>query len=133
MTAKRLVGGEHMATVRYMVTDVERSIAFYTRALGFKLDQSMAPAFARVSHNDLTLWLAGPTSSAARPMPDGRVPQPGGWNRFVVEVEDLVSRVAEMKQAGLSFRNELVVGPGVKQVLLEDPDGNVVELFEPAR
>lgn len=122
-----------MATVRYMVTDVERSIAFYTRALGFKLDQSMAPAFARVSNDDLTLWLAGPTSSAARPMPDGRTPQPGGWNRFVVEMEDLVSRVSEMKQAGLSFRNEVVVGPGGKQILLEDPDGNVVELFEPAR
>jgi glyoxylase I family protein len=116
-----------------MVTDVEQSIAFYTTALGFKLDQSMAPAFARVSNNDLTLWLAGPTSSAARPMPDGRIPQSGGWNRFVVEVEDLVSRVTEMKQGGLSFRNEVVVGPGGKQVLLEDPDGNVVELFEPAR
>ena len=93
----------------------------------------MAPAFARVSNNDLTLWLAGPTSSAARPMRGGRIPQPGGWNRFVVEVEDLVSRVMEMKQTGLSFRNEVVVGPGGKQILLEDPDGNVVELFEPAR
>jgi len=122
-----------MATVRYMVTDVERSIAFFTKALGFELDQNMAPAFARVSNNDLTLWLAGPTSSAARPMADGRIPQPGGWNRFVVEVEDLVSRVMEMKQTGLSFRNDVVLGPGGKQVLLEDPDGNVVELFEPAR
>src|SRR5213079_2833448 len=84
-----------MATVRYLVTDVERSIAFYTKALGFKLDQSMAPAFARVSNNDLTLWLAGPQSSAARPMPDARRPEPGGWNRFVVEMEDLVSRVAQ--------------------------------------
>jgi glyoxylase I family protein len=93
----------------------------------------MAPAFARVSHRDLTLWLAGPKSSAARAMPDGRRPEPGGWNRFVVEVDDLVTRVAEMKQAGLRFRNEIVVGPGGKQILLEDPDGNVVELFEPAR
>ena len=122
-----------MATVRYLVTDVERSIAFYTKALGFKLDQSMAPAFARVSNNDLTLWPAGPQSSAARPMPDGRRPEPGGWNRFVVEIEDLVSRVAEMKRAGLRFRNDVVVGPGGKQILLEDPDGNVVELFEAAR
>jgi glyoxylase I family protein len=122
-----------MATVRYLVGDVERSIAFYTKALGFKLEQSMAPAFARVSSNELTLWLAGPKSSAARAMPDGRTPGPGGWNRFVVEVDDLVSRVAEMKRAGLRFRNEVVVGPGGKQVLLEDPDGNVVELFEPAR
>jgi catechol 2,3-dioxygenase-like lactoylglutathione lyase family enzyme len=96
------------------------AIAFYTKALGFKLDQSMASAFARVSKGDLTLWLAGPKSSAARAMPDGRVPGPGGWNRFVVEVDDLVSRVAEMKRAGARFRNE-------------DPDGNVVELFEPAR
>ena len=122
-----------MATVRYLVADVERSIAFYTKALGFNLDQSMAPAFARVSNNDLTLWLAGPQSSAARPMPDGRHPEPGGWNRFVVEVEDLVSSVAEMKRAGLRFRNDVVVGPGGKQILLEDPDGNPVELFEAAR
>jgi len=118
-----------VATVRYLVTDVERSIAFYTKVLGFKLDQSMAPAFARVSNNDLTLWLAGPQSSAARPMPDARRPEPG----FVVEMEDLVSRVADMKRAGLRFRNDIVVGPGGKQILLEDPDGNVVELFEAAR
>ena len=121
-----------MATIRYLVTDVERSIAFYTKALGFKLDQSMAPAFARVSNDDPILWLAGPQSSAARPMLDGRRPEPGGWNRFVVEVEDLVSRVAEMKGAGLHFRNDVVTGPGGKQILLEDPDGNVVELFEAA-
>jgi catechol 2,3-dioxygenase-like lactoylglutathione lyase family enzyme len=122
-----------MATVRYLVGDVERSIAFYTQTLGFKLEQSMAPAFARVSSKDLTLWLAGPKSSAARAMPDGRAPAPGGWNRFVVEVDDLVSRVAEMKRAGARFRNEIVVGPGGKQILLEDPDGNVIELFEPAK
>jgi glyoxylase I family protein len=122
-----------VATIRYLVTDVERSIAFYTNALGFKLEQSMAPAFARVSKNDLTLWLAGPQSSAARPMPDGRRPEPGGWNRFVVEVEDLPSRVAEMKRAGLRFRNDVVAGPGGKQILLEDSDGNLVELFEAAR
>jgi catechol 2,3-dioxygenase-like lactoylglutathione lyase family enzyme len=122
-----------MATVRYLVTDVERAIGFYTKALGFKLDQSMAPAFARVSGYGMTLWLAGPKSSAARPMPDGVRPAPGGWNRFVVEMEDLASRVAEMKRSGLHFRNEVVVGPGGKQILLEDPDGNLVELFESAR
>ena len=121
-----------MATVRYLVTDVERSVAFYTKALGFKVEQSMAPAFARVSRNDLTLWLAGPQSSAARPMPDGRRPEPGGWNRFVVETVDLVSLVAEMNRAGMRFRNDVVTGPGGKQILLEDPDGNVVELFEAA-
>lgn len=121
-----------MATVRYLVGDVERSIAFYTGALGFQLDQSMAPAFARVSRGDLVLWLAGPKSSAARAMPDGRRPEPGGWNRFVVEESDLASRVAELQRAGQRFRNEVVVGPGGKQILLEDPDGNLIELFEPA-
>jgi len=121
-----------MATIRYLVHDVERSIVFYTRHLGFKLDQQMGPAFAKVSRDDLTLWLAGPQSSAARPMPDGRRPEPGGWNRLVLEVRDLPSRVAEMKQAGMRFRNEVVVGPGGKQILLEDPNGNPVELFEPA-
>jgi catechol 2,3-dioxygenase-like lactoylglutathione lyase family enzyme len=122
-----------MATIRYFVTDVERAIKFYEQALGFTLDQSMAPAFARVSRDGLTLWLAGPESSAARAMPDGTRPQPGGWNRFVVEVDDLASRVEELKRAGSRFRNTIVVGPGGKQILLEDPDGNVVELFEVAR
>jgi catechol 2,3-dioxygenase-like lactoylglutathione lyase family enzyme len=92
----------------------------------------MSPAFAKVFRGDLTLWLAGPQSSAARPMPDGRRPEPGGWNRFVLEVTDLPARVAELEQAGLRFRNEVVVGPGGKQILLEDPEGNPVELFEPA-
>ncbi len=122
-----------MATIRYMVGDVEQSIAFYTRSLGFKLEEQMSPAFARVSRDDLTLWLAGPPSSAARPMPDGRRPEPGGWNRFVIEVKDLVSRVAEMKKEGMRFRNEVVSGPGGKQILLEDPDGNLIELFEAAQ
>jgi catechol 2,3-dioxygenase-like lactoylglutathione lyase family enzyme len=121
-----------MATVRYLVKDVDRSIAFYTQHLGFTLKQQMGPAFARVSRDDLILWLSGPQSSAARPMPDGRRPEPGGWNRLVLEMKDLPSRVAEMKQAGLRFRNEIVVGPGGKQILVEDPDGNPVELFEPA-
>ena len=91
----------------------------------------MGPAFAIVSRNDLTLWLSGPQSSAARPMPDGRRPEPGGWNRLVVEVDDLQARVDALRQAGLRFRNEIVSGPGGKQILLEDPAGNAVELFEP--
>ena len=122
-----------MATIRYLVGDVERSVAFYTATLGFRLDQNMAPAFARVSLANLTLWLAGPQSSAARPMPDGRHPEPGGWNRFVIELDDIETRVEQMKSAGLRFRNEVVKGPGGKQILLEDPDGNLVELFEAAR
>jgi len=121
-----------MAAIRYLVKDVDRAIAFYTRYLGFKLQRQAGPAFATVSRDDLTLWLSGPQSSAARPMPDGRRPEPGGWNRLVLEVEDLPSRVAELKQAGIHFRNEIVVGPGGKQILAEDPDGNPVELFEPA-
>ena len=121
-----------MATIRYLVSDVERSIAFYTSHLGFNLEQQMGPAIAMVSKDDLTLWLAGPKSSAARPMPDGREPKPGGWNRLVIEVDDLVSRVAELREQGLRFRNDVVVGPGGKQILVDDPDGNPVELFEPA-
>ena len=119
-----------MAVIRYIVSDVNRSIDFYTQRLGFRLDRQAGPAFAIVSREDLTLWLSGPQSSAARPMPDGRVPEPGGWNRLVLEVEDLPSRVAEMKQAGIEFRNEIVVGPGGKQILAQDPDGNPVELFD---
>jgi len=121
-----------MAAIRYLVKDVDRSIAFYTGHLGFKLNQQAGPAFASLSRGDLTLWLSGPQSSGARPMPDGRRPEPGGWNRLVLEVEDLASRVAEMRQRDVRFRNEIVVGPGGKQILVEDPDGNPVELFEPA-
>src|SRR4249919_2599573 len=119
-----------MATFRYLVTDVERSMAFYTKALGFNPDQSMAPAFARVSNKDLTLWLAGPTASAARPMPDGRRPEPGGWNRFVVETDDLDALVATLRRDGVTFRNDIVSGPGGRQILCEDPSGNVIELFQ---
>jgi catechol 2,3-dioxygenase-like lactoylglutathione lyase family enzyme len=121
-----------MAVVRYLVDDVEAAIAFYTEHIGFTLDQQMRPAFAIVSRGDLSLWLSGPQSSAARPMPDGRRPEPGGWNRFVITIADLETRVAELKQAGLNFRNEIVTGPGGKQILLEDTSGNPVELFEPA-
>jgi catechol 2,3-dioxygenase-like lactoylglutathione lyase family enzyme len=92
----------------------------------------MGPAFAYVSKEDLTLWLSGPQSSAARPMSDGRRPEPGGWNRLVLKVDDLPSVVATMKQTGVRFRNEIVTGPGGKQILMEDPDSNPIELFEPA-
>ena len=122
--------GALMAVFRYLVGDVDAAIAFYTGNLGFTLEQQMGPAFAIVSRDELSLWLSGPQSSAARPMPDGRQPQPGGWNRFVVEVEDLESKVAELKEAGLSFCNEVVSGPGGKQIVLDDGDGNPVELFE---
>jgi len=121
-----------MASIRYLVKDVDRSIAFYTGCLGFKLVQQAGPAFASVSRDDLTLWLSGPQSSGARPMADGRRPEPGGWNRLVLNVKDLPSRVAELKQKDVCFRNEIVVGPGGRQILVEDPDGNPVELFEPA-
>jgi catechol 2,3-dioxygenase-like lactoylglutathione lyase family enzyme len=121
-----------MALVRYLVDDVEAAIAFYTGQLGFTLVQQMGSAFAIVSQGDLSLWLSGPQSSAARPMPDGQQPAPGGWNRLVITVDDLETRVAELKQAGLTFRNEIVTGPGGKQIVLEDTAGNPVELFEPA-
>jgi catechol 2,3-dioxygenase-like lactoylglutathione lyase family enzyme len=122
-----------MATVRYLVGDVERAVAFYVEQLGFEVEQEMLPAFARVRRNDLTLWLAGPTSSAARPMPDGRSPEPGGWNRFVIEVDDLAASVAGLREARATFRNDVVSGPGGKQILIEDPDGNPIELFEARR
>ena len=124
--------GQKPAGVRYQVKDVDRAVAFYTQHLGFKLEQRPGPAFASVSNGNLTLWLSGPESSGSRPMPDGRRQEPGGWNRIVLQVDDLRSRVAEMKKAGLRFRNEIETGPGGKQIQLEDPDGNPVELFEPA-
>lgn len=125
-------GSFRVAGVRYQVKDVERSVAFYTQHLGFRLDQPSGPAFASVSNGDFKLWLSGPKSSGSRPMPDGRSQEPGGWNRLALEVEDLPSRVAAMKKAGFYFRNEIETGPGGRQIQLEDPDGNPVELFEPA-
>ena len=119
-----------MATVRYLVSDVERSRAFYRDVLGFEDGFDMLPAFAMVRHGDLALWLAGPASSAARPMHDGRVPEPGGWNRFVLEVADLDAAVARLRAAGAALRNDIVKGPGGRQVLVDDPDGNPIELFE---
>lgn len=120
-----------MATFRYLVSDVDLSIAFYTKHLGFALKQQFGPAMAILTRGDLTLWLAGPMASAARPMPDGRTPEPGGWNRIVLEVRDLPALAAAMREGGASFRNEIVEGPGGLQILCEDPSGNVVELFEP--
>ena len=121
-----------MAAVRYLVQDVDRSIAFYTGHLGFKLDHRAAPAFASVSKGDLILRLSGPGSSGARPMPDGRTQEPGGWNRIVVEVADLAQTIGALRSAGLRFRNEMESGPGGKQIQVEDPDGNPIELFQPA-
>lgn len=121
--------------VRYQVKDVNKSVEFYTKHLGFKVDERfpVAPAFAAVSNGSLTLWLSGPKSSGSRALPDGRKQEPGGWNRIVLEVDDLPTRVEALKKAGLRFRNEIEKGPGGKQIQLEDADGNPVELFEPAR
>ena len=122
-----------MAAIRYMVADVQKSIDFYTKHLGFEELENFGKPFASVRRDDLILWLAGPKSSAARPMPDGRQPQPGGWNRLVIEVDDLPTLVAKLKADGVPFRSEIVMGPGGQQVLVDDPSGNVIELFQPAR
>lgn len=121
-----------MVSVRYMVDDVGASIDFYTKHLGFTLRMSAAPAFADVARGQLRLLLSGPTSSAGRPMPDGATPGPGGWNRIHLIVADIDAEVDRLRAAGLSFRNTIVTGPGGRQILLEDPSGNVVELFQPA-
>lgn len=117
--------------VRYQVKDVSRSIDFYTKQLGLKLDMQNLPAFGQVSVGNLKLILSGPGASGSRPMPDGRQQEPGGWNRVILQVTDLPARVEALKKAGLHFRNEMEVGPGGKQIQLEDPDGNPIELFEP--
>jgi glyoxylase I family protein len=119
--------------VRYQVRDVSRSVVFYTKQLGFKIDQQNLPAFAQVSIANLKLILSGPGASGSRPMPDGRQQEPGGWNRVVLQVKDLPARIEILKKAGLHFRNHMEVGPGGKQIQMEDPDGNPIELFEPAR
>jgi glyoxylase I family protein len=118
--------------VRYQVKDVARSIDFYTKQLGFALDQQHLPAFAQVSAGDLKLILSGPGASGSRPMPDGATQEPGGWNRVVLQVTDLPARIDELRNAGVTFRNELEAGPGGKQIQVLDPDGNPLELFEPA-
>lgn len=119
--------------VRYMVNDVDAAIDFYTTHLGFTLISKTLPAFADVSRGDLRLLLSGPTSSAGRPMPDGRQPAPGGWNRIHLIVEDLAMEVHRLRAAGVNFRNDIVTGPGGSQILLEDPSGNPIELFQPRR
>ncbi len=121
-----------MAAFRYIVADVDQAVDFYTRLLGFTLEKQFGPAMAIVRRDDLSLWLAGPTSSAARPMPDGRKPEPGGWNRIVLAVDNLDAAVERLRVVGARLRNDIVSGPGGRQILVEDPSGNVIELFEPA-
>jgi catechol 2,3-dioxygenase-like lactoylglutathione lyase family enzyme len=117
--------------VRYMVRDTKEAIAFYTTLLGFELISDRSPAFADVKRGDLRLLLAGPQSSAGRSMPDGRVPEPGGWNRILLIVDDIHAEVLRLRAAGARFRNEVISGPGGSQVVLEDPSGNAIELFRP--
>jgi catechol 2,3-dioxygenase-like lactoylglutathione lyase family enzyme len=119
-------------SVRYMVDDVDQAIAFYTEHLGFEPGHNASPAFAEVNKGNLRLLLAGPASLAARPMPDGRTPEPGGWNRIHFVVDDIDAEVERLRAAGLSFRNDVVTGPGGKQILVDDPSGNPIELFQPA-
>ncbi|KIH96739.1 glyoxalase [Streptomonospora alba] len=121
-----------IANVRYMVDDVDAAVDFYTTHLGFTLRMNAAPAFADVARGPLRLLLSGPTSSAGRPMPDGAQPAPGGWNRIHLIVDDIAAETERLRAAGLKFRNDIVRGPGGQQILVEDPSGNVVELFQPA-
>jgi catechol 2,3-dioxygenase-like lactoylglutathione lyase family enzyme len=123
---------DELVNVRYMVDDVDNAVAFYTTHFDFTVRTSAAPAFADVVRGNLRLLLSGPASSAGRPMPDGRTPQPGGWNRIHFIVEDIASEVERLRSAGLRFRNDIVSGPGGQQILLEDPAGNPIELFQPA-
>lgn len=123
---------DDLVSVRYMVDDVDQSIDFYTGHFGFELGHNASPAFAEVIRGNLRLLLAGPTSSAGRPMPDGRKPEPGGWNRIHFVIDDLAAEVERLSSAGLRFRNEIVSGPGGRQILLDDPSGNPIELFQPA-
>jgi len=119
--------------VRYQVTDVARAVAFYTQHLGFSLTHQQLPAFASVTLGDAQILLSGPGASGSRPMPDGRPQEPGGWNRVVLSVIDLPRLIDEFKKAGLRFRNAMETGPGGRQIQIEDPDGNPIELFEPAK
>lgn len=122
-----------MVSIRYMVGDVDEAIRFYTELLGFEIISDAAPAVADVKRGNLRLLLSGPRSSAGRPMPDGTEPGPGGWNRIHFVVDDITSEVARLREAGARFRNDIIEGPGGKQILLQDPSGNFVELFQPAR
>ena len=127
-----MIQNDETINVRYMVDDVAAALSFYTTQLGFSLLTNQAPAFADVKRGNLRLLLSGPTSSAGRPMADGKQPGPGGWNRIHLLVDDINAVVARLKGAGARFRNEVVTGPGGKQILLEDPSGNLIELFQPA-
>ena len=118
-----------MGTIRYLVHDVDEAIVFYVERLGFRLATQMGPAFAIVERDGLVLWLSGPQSSAARPMPDGTRPEPGGWNRIVLEGDDVDAEVERLRGAGVAFRNDPITGPGGTQVVLQDPSGNAIELF----
>ena len=122
-----------MLSLRYIVRDVEASITFYTGILGFTLRQQFGPAMAILSRGDISLWIAGPLASASKAMPDGRLPEPGGWNRLILEVTDLPALVADLSKQGAKFRNDIIDGPGGRQILCEDPSGNLVGLFEPRR
>jgi catechol 2,3-dioxygenase-like lactoylglutathione lyase family enzyme len=121
-----------IVSVRYMVDDVEAAVTFYTKVLDFEVLNNFPPAFADVGRGNLRLLLSGPTSSAGRPMPDGAKPGPGGWNRIHLIVDDIAADVVRLREAGAQFRNDIIEGPGGKQILLQDPSGNVVELFQPA-
>jgi catechol 2,3-dioxygenase-like lactoylglutathione lyase family enzyme len=123
---------EETANVRYMVDDVAAAVDFYTTHLGFKVNTNFPPAFADVTRGNLRLLLSGPKSSAGRPMPDGAQPVPGGWNRIHLITSDIESEVARLKSAGVPFRNDVVKGPGGSQILVQDPAGNFIELFQPA-
>ena len=123
---------EGTVSVRYMVDDVQAALDFYCKLLGFTVEQSALPAFASVTRGALRLLLAGPESSAGRPMPDGRRPGPGGWNRILIMVDDIAAEVTRLRGAGATFRNDILKGVGGQQVLLEDPAGNVIELLQPA-
>jgi glyoxylase I family protein len=124
---------ESVHGIRYQVKDVDRAAAFYTQQLGFTLGHQQPPAFAAVSLGDVSILLSGPGASGSRPLPDGQRQEPGGWNRVVLRVSDLAACIASLKSAGIRFRNEMESGPGGRQIQIEDPDGNPIELFEPAR
>ena len=132
MPSSPRVPAPHFHGVRYQVSDVGRAVAFYTERLGFTLQHQQLPAFAAVTLGDLSLLLSGPGASGSRPMPDGRQQAAGGWNRIVLRVSNLADVIETCKKAGLRFRNEMETGPGGRQIQLEDPDGNAIELFQPA-